>query len=963
MILNNHTFAQLTQVSEKAQQCNTISEKEDSLSPRLVEKKLDLVEETLSSPPAKQITGTGSMHQRELSLLSNPRKRRRYKADHPCFVPNLRDIMTGEYWSHHFQKYIEDHQPSRLKYLYFLLLIDDFYQYRLEPHPQKLAIPNPHNIAFKLFQQVKQKQSQPFSENASPQKVQAQKQAANVTDIITAVDTNKRDSVLQVSCVLQFFYLQKIFFVTKSGQISLVNDEEFSRNVIGLEELRGPKLSMDSSLLPSAPSDLEHASSKNLSSASTMLASLSTLSLRDPEDKGNRQNDKNLERQQLAIELQHLDISFDVFQFWGDTTQSSPLYTFKEYCLILYYNFIRKGSPHLIQLSDKQLIADIEKSFFHIQVDQKDGLVKKTLKSQIPFTVFDKMWLAVFRYVHQVFTDCKKKKKIKIKNNIFFPCFPSYRSQKKNSHCLFCPNVQLIFFVGCNIPLTQKSLFQESLFNLNKKYNLVKVRKTFFKPGNQHLLFSNHNSDFCKKKKKEETRLKLDQRRSGMTNESHLDLAFESDVEFLKKLEERHTLRKESEKKSRSEDEATEDEDPISRIEEYLKSGKSLRDANIKGVSFLMYCCATINEELGCKIIEEGIDVDMMEPWDYGQTPLHVCAQMDMYMLAEKILEKSKEKKEEEEVLQAVTDDMPVQYGMFESGGRTPIHYSAIHGNTNLLKLFLRYIPSERQKTALLQKDMDGNDVWTLALMYKHFDIAKYLMELNCWVAPRDEDASSLSTIDLKAISEKLQLKRNQDSKTTRARFDQYNDDIVANEKNCMRQVFVVKNVLSEQLCKQILHYIGSVNMEWTTTRHRSYATTDIPSYYLDFQFDEWLRQLLRKFLFPSIIEKYHLSKSFEFGFKDLFFVKYSSLGQNHLQLHRDGSFVSFNLLLNDKSDFVGGGTFFQHLDQVVEIQRGQCCIHSGKVLHAGNAITQGERYILVGFLEGKDRSKNSLIK
>ena len=40
----------------------------------------------------------------------------------------------------------------------------------------------------------------------------------------------------------------------------------------------------------------------------------------------------------------------------------------------------------------------------------------------------------------------------------------------------------------------------------------------------------------------------------------------------------------------------------------------------------------------------------------------------------------------------------------------------------------------------------------------------------------------------------------------------------------------------------------------------------------------------------------------------------------------------------------------------MIGINKGDCVIHSGKVLHAGHPITSGHRYILVGFLDGKVR-------
>merc|ERR1712228_573 len=143
-------------------------------------------------------------------------------------------------------------------------------------------------------------------------------------------------------------------------------------------------------------------------------------------------------------------------------------------------------------------------------------------------------------------------------------------------------------------------------------------------------------------------------------------------------------------------------------------------------------------------------------------------------------------------------------------------------------------------------------------------------------------------------------------------------------------------------------------------------GTTDIPSHTVGYELDEYVRKLLQQTLYPVIIEKYALNerlcadeKEEEFvqmGIRDLFFVRYDMLKQRELKLHRDGSLVSFNILLNDSSEFGGGGTFFKSTNKLIEIERGDCVFHSGQTLHAGHPITSGMRYILVGFLDGKVR-------
>eukprot|EP00511_Aplanochytrium_stocchinoi_P010448 CAMPEP_0204872328 /NCGR_PEP_ID=MMETSP1348-20121228/37884_1 /ASSEMBLY_ACC=CAM_ASM_000700 /TAXON_ID=215587 /ORGANISM="Aplanochytrium stocchinoi, Strain GSBS06" /LENGTH=368 /DNA_ID=CAMNT_0052027127 /DNA_START=357 /DNA_END=1463 /DNA_ORIENTATION=- len=95
---------------------------------------------------------------------------------------------------------------------------------------------------------------------------------------------------------------------------------------------------------------------------------------------------------------------------------------------------------------------------------------------------------------------------------------------------------------------------------------------------------------------------------------------------------------------------------------------------------------------------------------------------------------------------------------------------------------------------------------------------------------------------------------------------------------------------------------------------------------------------------------------------KDLFFVKYETTKQNGLELHRDGALLSFNILLSEPSDFIGGGTFFQHLDAVVSTNKGDALAHDSQAMHAGNPIQHGGRIILVGFVEHLKEHKLSSI-
>ncbi|KAI8904677.1 hypothetical protein EDD86DRAFT_194539 [Gorgonomyces haynaldii] len=104
-----------------------------------------------------------------------------------------------------------------------------------------------------------------------------------------------------------------------------------------------------------------------------------------------------------------------------------------------------------------------------------------------------------------------------------------------------------------------------------------------------------------------------------------------------------------------------------------------------------------------------------------------------------------------------------------------------------------------------------------------------------------------------------------------------------------------------------------------------------------------------------------HIASLYGFGpgdlkLLDLFFVQYSNR-QPELKAHRDGCLISFNILLNDPSEFDGGGTLFLP-DNLVQPQKGECVVHDSRLLHAGHPITQGERKILVGFVETRDSFK-----
>ena len=71
---------------------------------------------------------------------------------------------------------------------------------------------------------------------------------------------------------------------------------------------------------------------------------------------------------------------------------------------------------------------------------------------------------------------------------------------------------------------------------------------------------------------------------------------------------------------------------------------------------------------------------------------------------------------------------------------------------------------------------------------------------------------------------------------------------------------------------------------------------------------------------------------------------------QMTVKLHCDRCDITANLSLSKRDSFSGGGTYIAATGQVVKLEKGEFLLHPGHLLHAGNPITTGTRYLLVMF-------------
>ena len=179
----------------------------------------------------------------------------------------------------------------------------------------------------------------------------------------------------------------------------------------------------------------------------------------------------------------------------------------------------------------------------------------------------------------------------------------------------------------------------------------------------------------------------------------------------------------------------------------------------------------------------------------------------------------------------------------------------------------------------------------------------------------------------------------------------QYNDTNLK-YNNRFLQRFSFPKIYSADMCRYIIdesEKYATHNGGWTTKRHHAYPTTDLPVNKISSIFGIILETL--KTIMTKIHISYELPNDMTIDVKDLFVVKYYHDAQNNLEMHKDGSTISFNILLNESSEFEGGGTKFDD-GLTHRSQQGDLFIHSSRIDHSGLPITKGIRYLLVGFLD-----------
>jgi hypothetical protein len=179
----------------------------------------------------------------------------------------------------------------------------------------------------------------------------------------------------------------------------------------------------------------------------------------------------------------------------------------------------------------------------------------------------------------------------------------------------------------------------------------------------------------------------------------------------------------------------------------------------------------------------------------------------------------------------------------------------------------------------------------------------------------------------------------------------------------------------------------AKINSKWNqpdADRHETYPTCDFAMDEAS-KFSNYLKTIgFQRRIWKRLSEAYGVEQEDLLGFIDFFCVCYTANDHDRdddnsdpdvteeqtetmdrLEAHRDGSILSFTVLLSPPEDFEGGGTFFDALRDedahapalyangvVRPPQAGDAVLHSGKLLHGADVVTKGQRVVLVGFVD-----------
>jgi hypothetical protein len=176
-----------------------------------------------------------------------------------------------------------------------------------------------------------------------------------------------------------------------------------------------------------------------------------------------------------------------------------------------------------------------------------------------------------------------------------------------------------------------------------------------------------------------------------------------------------------------------------------------------------------------------------------------------------------------------------------------------------------------------------------------------------------------------------------------------YNLDPIFQWKSPTPGCFVTP-VLDSPTCQKVIRWAEELGV-WTKQRHYEVPTFDVPIHTVPPMLDWFQNQFMQPLMEHLLAQQFQTSNHGRFYVHDAFCVRYESRKvSNHLPIHTDEATHSLVVSLND--DFDGGGTYLHDCNITLRPAEGSVLSFRGdQMLHGGEAVTRGVRYILAVFL------------
>ena len=130
-------------------------------------------------------------------------------------------------------------------------------------------------------------------------------------------------------------------------------------------------------------------------------------------------------------------------------------------------------------------------------------------------------------------------------------------------------------------------------------------------------------------------------------------------------------------------------------------------------------------------------------------------------------------------------------------------------------------------------------------------------------------------------------------------------------ERPLLHDAHVLRGEVSAADCDWLLGTLrDAIAVEgWASARHKFHPTVDYPVARCPAA-AAWMRRRLAERIFPAMAAAFGLAAA-DLRLHECFVVRYEPGGQPALELHKDGTLLSCNFLLNRRAEFGGGATCF----------------------------------------------------